>query len=100
LCRLGTGFTLEAGCCGGGAGEFRFRIDAKKNRPPRWKSANCRWQIYEFTIVGASYSAEDIGLNCHKYGAKSVTMCWRTQAMGFRWPELAFNVPVRMHITS
>ncbi len=54
----------------------------------------------DILIVGASYSAEDIRLNCHKYGAKSVTMCWRTQAMGFRWPELAFNVPVRMHITS
>ena len=33
-------------------------------------------------IVGASYSAEDIGLQCHKYGAKSVTMCWRTVAHG------------------
>lgn len=38
-------------------------------------------------IVGASYSAEDIGLQCHKYGAESVTMCWRTQAMGFDWPK-------------
>jgi trimethylamine monooxygenase len=38
-------------------------------------------------IVGASYSAEDIGLQCHKYGAQSVTMCYRTAAMGFDWPE-------------
>ena len=38
-------------------------------------------------IVGASYSAEDIALQCHKYGAKSVTMCWRTKPMGFHWPE-------------
>ena len=42
-------------------------------------------------IVGASYSAEDIGLQCHKYGAKSVTMCWRTQPMGFHWPESSMS---------
>ena len=45
-------------------------------------------------IVGASYSAEDIGLQCHKYGAKSVTMCWRTQAMGFHWPETMDERPL------
>lgn len=38
-------------------------------------------------IVGSSYSAEDIALQCHKYGAASVTMCWRTKPMGFSWPE-------------
>ncbi|HEY8264906.1 MAG TPA: NAD(P)/FAD-dependent oxidoreductase [Methyloceanibacter sp.] len=40
----------------------------------------------DLLVVGASYSAEDIALQCHKYGAKSVTMCWRTVAMGFKWP--------------
>ena len=45
-------------------------------------------------IVGASYSAEDIGLQCHKYGAKSVTMCWRTQPMGFHWPETMDERPL------
>ena len=38
-------------------------------------------------VVGASYSAEDIALQCHKYGAKHVTMCWRTKPMGFHWPD-------------
>lgn len=38
-------------------------------------------------VVGASYSAEDIALQCHKYGAASVTMSYRTQAMGFKWPK-------------
>ena len=38
-------------------------------------------------VVGASYSAEDIALQCHKYGAQHVTMCWRTKPMGFHWPE-------------
>ena len=38
-------------------------------------------------MVGSSYSAEDIGTQCHKYGAKSVTFSYRTRPMGFRWPE-------------
>ena len=37
--------------------------------------------------VGASYSSEDIGIQCYKYGAKSVTFCYRTKAMGFNWPD-------------
>ena len=37
-------------------------------------------------VVGSSYSAEDIGLQTMKYGAASVTTCYRTQAMGFKWP--------------
>jgi trimethylamine monooxygenase len=37
--------------------------------------------------VGASYSSEDIGIQCYKYGAKSVTFSYRTRAMGFKWPE-------------
>ena len=45
-------------------------------------------------VVGASYSAEDIALQCHKYGAKSVTMCWRTVAMGFKWPETMDERPL------
>ena len=45
-------------------------------------------------VVGASYSAEDIALQCHKYGAKSVTMCWRTQPMGFKWPETMDERPL------
>ena len=38
-------------------------------------------------IVGASYSAEDIGSQCWKYGAKSITACYRTNPMGFHWPD-------------
>ncbi|MGH6946924.1 MAG: NAD(P)-binding domain-containing protein [Kiloniellales bacterium] len=41
----------------------------------------------DLLIVGASYSAEDIGLQCKKYGAKSVTFSYRTAAMGFDWPK-------------
>jgi len=45
-------------------------------------------------IVGSSYSAEDIGLQCHKYGAQSVTISYRTKAMGFHWPEGMREVPL------
>ncbi|MEM7125195.1 MAG: NAD(P)/FAD-dependent oxidoreductase [Chloroflexota bacterium] len=38
-------------------------------------------------VVGGSYSAEDIALQCHKYGANSVTISYRTAAMDFKWPE-------------
>ena len=38
-------------------------------------------------IVGRSYSAEDIGSQCWKYGAASVTTTYRSKPMGFKWPE-------------
>jgi trimethylamine monooxygenase len=38
-------------------------------------------------IVGRSYSAEDIGSQCWKYGAKSVTTTYRSKPMGWKWPE-------------
>lgn len=38
-------------------------------------------------IIGTSYSAEDIGSQCWKYGCKSVTVSYRTAPMGFDWPE-------------
>lgn len=38
-------------------------------------------------LVGASYSAEDIGSQCWKYGAKTVTTCYRSAPMGFNWPD-------------
>jgi trimethylamine monooxygenase len=38
-------------------------------------------------VVGASYSAEDIGSQCWKYGAKSITSCYRSAPMGFNWPD-------------
>ena len=37
-------------------------------------------------LVGSSYSAEDIGTQCHKYGARSITFSYRTKPMGFDWP--------------
>jgi trimethylamine monooxygenase len=45
-------------------------------------------------IVGTSYSAEDIGSQCWKYGCKSVTVSYRTAAMGFDWPDNWQEVPL------
>ncbi|WP_420566783.1 NAD(P)-binding domain-containing protein [Thalassovita sp.] len=38
-------------------------------------------------LVGSSYSAEDIGSQCWKYGAKTVTTSYRSAPMGFKWPD-------------
>ena len=38
-------------------------------------------------MIGASYSAEDIGSQAYKMGARSVTMSYRTAPMGYDWPE-------------
>jgi len=38
-------------------------------------------------VLGSSYSAEDVALQCYKYGAESVTIGYRNNAMGFKWPS-------------
>ena len=38
-------------------------------------------------VLGSSYSAEDVALQCNKYGAKSVTIGYRNAPMGFKWPK-------------
>jgi len=48
----------------------------------------------DILIVGTSYSAEDIGSQCWKYGAKSITVSHRTAAMGYDWPENWAEVPL------
>ena len=50
-------------------------------------------------VVGASYSAEDISLQCLKYGAKSITCTWRTKPMGFKWPAEICERPRLVNIS-
>jgi trimethylamine monooxygenase len=45
-------------------------------------------------LIGSSYSAEDIGIQAHKMGARSVTFSYRTRPMGFGWPEGARELPL------
>lgn len=48
----------------------------------------------DILIIGTSYSAEDIGSQCWKYGAKSITVSHRTAAMGYDWPDNWSEVPL------
>lgn len=49
-------------------------------------------------VIGGSYSAEDIALQSLKYGARSVTISYRTAPMSFAWPEGIEEVPLLTHI--
>lgn len=48
----------------------------------------------DLLLIGTSYSAEDIGSQCWKYGAKSITVSHRTAAMGYNWPDNWQEVPL------
>ena len=48
----------------------------------------------DIQLIGTSYSAEDIGSQCWKYGAKSLTVAHRTAPMGFDWPSNWQEVPI------
>ncbi len=45
-------------------------------------------------LVGSSYSAEDIGSQCYKYGAKRVLLSYRSRPTGYDWPEGFDEVPL------
>lgn len=57
------------------------------------------FQGKDVLLVGSSYSAEDIGIQCHKYGAKSITFCYRTRPMGFKWPAGTSERPLLTKVT-
>jgi len=50
-------------------------------------------------IVGASYSAEDIGSQCFKYGAKEIICSYRTAPMPYKWPKEFKTVPLLTKVT-
>ncbi|CAF1057644.1 unnamed protein product [Adineta ricciae] len=49
-------------------------------------------------IIGGSYSAEDIAVQCYKYGAGSITISYRLFPMGFKWPDSIREVPLVQRI--
>lgn len=53
----------------------------------------------DILLVGSSYSAEDIGTQCFKYGAKSITFSYRTKPMGFDWPAGFEEKPLLTHVS-
>ncbi len=48
-------------------------------------------------LIGSSYSAEDIGVQCYKHGAKSVTLSYRSNPIGVEWPDGIKEVPLLTH---
>lgn len=49
-------------------------------------------------VMGSSYSAEDIALQCRKYGSGPITITYRTQPMNFDWPEGIEELPLLTHM--
>ncbi|HEY4529020.1 MAG TPA: NAD(P)/FAD-dependent oxidoreductase [Luteimonas sp.] len=54
----------------------------------------CEFTGKDLLLVGSSYSAEDIGTQCYKYGAKSITFSYRSGPMGYDWPEAFSERPL------
>jgi trimethylamine monooxygenase len=48
----------------------------------------------DILLIGTSYSAEDIGSQCWKFGAKSITVSHRTAPTGYKWPGNWKEVPL------
>jgi len=49
--------------------------------------------------IGSSYSAEDIGMQCYKYGAPEIIFSYRTAPMGFSFPDAFSQVPLLTHVS-
>ena len=52
----------------------------------------------DLLVIGSSYSAEDIGSQCHKYGARTVTVSARSGPMGYDWPDSWEEMPILTHV--
>ena len=48
-------------------------------------------------LIGSSYSAEDIGVQCYKHGAKSITLSFRSNPIGVTWPDGIKEMPLVTH---
>jgi len=51
----------------------------------------------DLLLIGSSYSAEDIGVQSYKHGAKSVTLSYRSNPIGLSWPEGIEERPLVTH---
>jgi trimethylamine monooxygenase len=50
-------------------------------------------------IVGSSYAAEDIALQLYKFGARAITVSYRSRPMGYKWPDNKITeVPLLMRM--
>ena len=48
--------------------------------------------------IGSSYSSEDIGTQCYKYGAAEIVFSYRTKPMGFAFPAAFSEVPLLLKV--
>lgn len=48
-------------------------------------------------LIGSSYSAEDIGVQCYKHGSKAVTISYRSNPIGTKWPDGIKEKPLVTH---
>jgi len=48
-------------------------------------------------LIGSSYSAEDIGVQCYKHGSQGVTISYRSNPIGSKWPEGIKEKPLVTH---
>lgn len=46
-------------------------------------------------ILGGSYSAEDVTLQCYKYGAKNITWVYRSLKMKYNMENVPKNIELR-----
>jgi len=44
-------------------------------------------------LIGNSYSAEDIALQCSKYGVEDISLSYRSKPTGFHWPKGIREIP-------
>ena len=51
----------------------------------------------EILLIGSSYSAEDIAVQCYKHGTKSVTISYRTNPIDCKWPNGIEELPLVTH---
>ncbi|CAF2158771.1 unnamed protein product [Rotaria magnacalcarata] len=49
-------------------------------------------------LIGAGPSAEDIGIQCYKFGARSITISYRSAALGYKWPKGICEVPLLQRV--
>lgn len=56
-----------------------------------------QFQGKDILLIGSSYSAEDIGVQCYKHGSNSVTISYRTNPIGAKWPEGIIERPTVTH---
>jgi trimethylamine monooxygenase len=80
------------------------QFDGIKQFPGRVLHAKSFRDASEFAdqhvlIIGSSYSAEDITLQLYKFGARTITISYRTRPLGYKWPDKKIKeVPLLMHI--